>query len=272
MDWSRAKSIILVLLLSLNIFLFINIVFVKTSFENSREYRLNAQQAMAESGLEINCSIPSSKPIQRISFVEKDKNVYTEMIRMLMGVTDENEVKIEDDHYCNDNKELIFSDNEFIFTDKTGSFSVPTDTKKGMDIALRTWIRKNRISKESFVLDSLYEADDIVIAEYVQLYKKRPIFNNKITFIIENKTLVKVEGSLRIFYYLKANKEDETVPAEIVLLTNKDMINDTVVSIDLGYFLTQSDELYDTAVWRVKLASGEDLLFNAFTGDWIGRR
>lgn len=270
MDWARAKTVILVLLLFLNIFLFLNIINAKLTFESSKEYRVNAEKALSESGLVINCSIPSNnKPVERISFVEKDKNLYVGMIRSLVGVSEQDAVKVQKSYYKNDGKTLEFVDNNFIFTDNTQNTTVPVGNRKKLDSTLKTWIRKNKISNESFILDRIYEKDDTIIAEYVQLYKKWPIFNNKIIFTIKKNALVKVEGNLRIFYDLRANKEDKAVSAEIVLLTNKDKIKGAVESIELGYFLAQNDELYDTPVWRVKLSSGDVVLFNAFTGEWM---
>jgi len=269
MDWSKAKNIILVLLLLLNIFLLVNIINIKMAFETSREYRVNAQKALTGLNIEINCSIPSSnKPVQRISFVEKDKNVYTEMIRSLMGNT---EGRTEDSKsvYYAGGKTLEFFDNRFIYTDNTNSVTVPVVNRKRLDKTLRNWIRKNKISKADFVLDNIYQEDGTVIAEYVQLYNKMPVFSNKITFKIDNGILVQAEGSCRIFYDLRANKEDDVVSAEIVLLTNKDMIRGAVESIDLGYYLAQKDELHDTPVWRIKTSTGGELLFNAITGEWI---
>ena len=270
MDWSRAKNIILILLVILNIFLFVNIVNVKKTFGSSREYRDKAYKALTESGIEINCSIPSDiKPVQRISFVEKDKNVYTGMIRRLMEIPEKDALSIENE-YIKDGKTLEFADDKFIFTDSTNSVAISAESRKKLDKTLKSWIKNNDISKENFVLDRIQEKDGTVTAEYVQLYKKKPVFCNRIVFTIENNFLVKAEGSLRIFYELKTNKEDDAVSAEIVLLTNKDKIKGSVESVDLGYFLVQEDELYDTPVWRVRLGNGEDVLFNAFTGEWMG--
>lgn len=268
MDWNRAKSIILILLIFLNIFLFINIIIVKKDFDLSGTYRANALKALTDSGIVISCSVPSgNKPVQRISFIEKDKNVYTEMIRNLMGIEEDDDIIREE--YYSDKKTLKFIDNKFIYTDDSGSVIVPAENRKKLDTALKKWIKKNRISNDSFVLDKLYREDDAVVAEYVQLYRNVPVYDNRIVFRIKNKALTEVEGSCRIFYELRANKEDYVVSAEIVLLTNKDRIKGEIVGIDLGYLLAQTDELYDTPVWRITLSAGEEILFNAFTGEWI---
>lgn len=239
MDWSRAKTIIIFLLVFLNVFLFVNIINVKKNFDLSGAYRANALKALTDSGIVIDCSIPfSNKPVKRISFIEKAKNVYTEMLLSLMGIEDDGEDILTKDYHTN-GKRLKFYDDKFVFTDSTGSEIFPVENRKKLDKALKNWIRKNKISKEKFVLDNLYQQDDAIIAEYVQLYKKMPVFNNKITFKIKNKALIEVEGSTRIFYDLKANKEENVVPAEIVLLTNKDKINGTIELIDLGYILAR---------------------------------
>lgn len=270
MDWSRAKSIILVILIILNIFLFINVFNEKSNFEISMGYRDNAKQALEEAGFTINCPIPiNNKPVPRISFTEEDQNGYTGMIRKLIGSENESESKAPNNYYYGNGKILELRNNSFILTDETQNETFPVDYKKRLDIKLKSWIRKNKVSTEPFVLDSISKEGDTVTVEYVQVYKNIPVFNNKIVFTIENSYLKKVKGSLRIFSDIQTSKKDEIISSEITLLTGKGKINGIIDSIDLGYLQLQQEDIYDTPVWRVKLASGEQVWFNAFTGEWI---
>lgn len=269
MDWAKAKNIILVLLLILNLFLFINILNIEETFAYSHEYRNKAKQALEQNGLTITCNIPTNNnPIPRISFVKKDKNVnmYAGIIDKLTGVS---EVVLRDEYYSNNGKTLIFSDKRFLFSDETGGITLPVDNEKRLDRILKAWIKENEVSKENFVLDDIRTQDNRVIVTYHQLYKRKPVFNNEIIFTIENEKLVSVEGSLRIFYDIKESKKEEVVSVEIVLLTGKDKITDSITSIELGYFLAHEDDLYDTMVWRIQLSTGEQVMFNAYTGEWI---
>lgn len=269
MDWANAKKIILVLLIILNIFLFINIINVDETFAYSYGYRKSAKQALEQNGLTINCNLPmGNSPVPRISFVRKDKNVYiyAEMINKLTGIS---EVVLRNEYYSNNGKILQFFDKHFLFSDDTGEVTVHIDNEKRLDRALRAWIKKNEISKEKFVQGSIHQMDNKVIVKYHQLYKRKPVYNNEIIFTIEDEKLVSVEASLRILYDIKESKTEEVVSVEIVLLTGKDKITDSVASIELGYFLAYEDDLYDTMVWRIQLDSGEQVLFNAYTGKWI---
>jgi hypothetical protein len=58
MDWLKAKNIILVMLILLNIFLLINVMSVKDVFKFTGQYQKDAKQALEEAGIVIEGKIP----------------------------------------------------------------------------------------------------------------------------------------------------------------------------------------------------------------------
>ncbi len=270
MDWARAKNIILIVLIILNLFLFVNVMNVKDTFVLTGQYQKNARQALETAGVVVTGNIPSyNKPIGRISYMDCDTGMYRDMIKGLTGLKDDSAVNPLNRQWDVNGKALFIEGDRFVYTDGTGTTVLPVEDEKRLDRKLLSWIRDKKISKERFVLDNVYKDDDTIIAEYIQQYKDLLIYNNRITFTIKNGRLSKAEGNMKLFDTIKLSKADEIISANIVLLTGKSRIRGVINTIDLGYMQLQEEDLYDTPVWRVTLISGDRVFYNAYTGEWI---
>lgn len=268
MDWSRAKNILLIILILLNIFLFINVLNVKDPFDITGKYQRDAKKALQESGVIISGNIPTYTPVGRISYSENEPAVLMEMVRNLTGMQEEIQAWSADSAFQQDGKKVSFQDGSFIYTEENSKASFPSDKPNRLDRLLKGWI--SGISKDSFVQDTLVQDGNRVIAEYVRQYKGLPIFSQRIRFTIEDDRLVRVEGSMKIFEAIKVSKTaEEIISPNIVLLTGKDKVQGIVTSIKLGYSCLQQGDLYDTPVWRITLSSGETVWFNAYTGEYL---
>ncbi len=270
MNWRKAKNILLVVLLLLNVFLFINVLSVKDPFDITGKYQKDAKKALQTAGVIVSGNIPSSSPVGRISFSQPEESFYTEFVQRLTGLEVENADWSSDNRFENGGTVLSFSGRDFIYTLETSEEVFPTDNAKKLDQKLKGWLREKFFGKDAFVQDGLVQNGDTSTAEYVRKYKNLPLFGQRITLTIINNRLTKMEGSLKLFYDIKASKAaDEIISPNIVLLTGKDKVQGIINSIDLGYLSLQGDDLYDTPVWRITLASGEKVWFNAYTGEFL---
>lgn len=268
MDWGRAKNIILVVLILLNLFLFINIINVKEIFTG--KHQRNVKQALETEGVIVSCSIPSPNPVGRISYAERDDAALSKMIAQLTGLPVDGATSPHGHSWEAGGRKLSFYENSFVFVDGNSEYQLPVDDIKKLDRELKAWIKSNGVSAEPFVLDRLVKNNNIYTAEYVRRFKNLPLYSQKITFTITDNKLTKVEGSLNALSDVKASKAaDEVVAANIVLLTGKEKVKGIVKSIELGYLNLNNDDLYDTPVWRVTLENGARVWFNAYTGEWL---
>lgn len=268
MDWSRAKNIIIVLLILLNIFLFVNVMNVKNSFNITGQYQNNAKQALEAAGIVVECIIPNhNKPMSRISYVKNDSDFYRKIVNTLIGADYSDK---QSSRWEKDGRSLQFLEDAFIFMDNTATINFSADDEKKLNKQLLSWIKNNGLSNEAFILKSFYKEDTTVTVEYVQEYNNIPLFSNWITFTITENKLYKVEGSMNILDIIKPSKQkDEIVSPNIILLTGKDKVRGDISSVVLGYLRPKNEELYDVPVWRINYKSGGETYFNAFTGEWI---
>ncbi|NLN64398.1 MAG: hypothetical protein GX144_03110 [Clostridiaceae bacterium] len=268
MDWSRAKNIILIVLVLLNIFLFVNILSVKDPLNLAGQYQVDAKQALQSAGVVLSSGISfkRSKPLGRISYIETDPAVYTETIRRLIGPFDGTDTAL----WEKEGKSLSFQDEFFIYTDEAGQEIFPVEDQKRLDRRLSAWIKENFLPNERFIQDRFEQDGNTITARYIRCYKNMPLFSHGISLTIVDGKLKKAEGSLKIFQTIKVSTSaDEIITANIAMITNKDKVQGIVNSIELGYLCLQSDDLYDTPVWRITLATGENVWFNAYTGEYL---
>lgn len=272
MDWRRAKNILLVILVLLNLFLFFNVLSVKDPFNITGKYQRDAKKALQGAGVIITGSIPSYAPVGRISFSQSDPAVYTDFIRQLIGVP----IEVSDggwpydDVLKNAGDTLAIQGNHFIYASENDQEQFQTENLKKLDQSLRNWLRDKIGSKEVFVQDGLVQNGNTINVDYVRKYKNLPLYSQRISLILVDGRLTRMEGSIKILYAIKVSKAaDEIISPNIVLLTGKDKVQGIVTSIDLGYLSLQGDDLYDTPVWRITLSSGEKVWFNAYTGEFL---
>jgi len=271
MDWARAKNIILIILILLNIFLFINVISVKNSFNETGQYQKIAKQALETAGVIVTGALPNySGQLGRISYTEKDLLELQEVINELTGLNYNDASGSDELYWENGGRRLQFLADNFVYTDKTGSDTFNAEDEKKLNKQIMAWIKAMGLSDRDLKQKSLGKNGNIVTVEYIQQYGRMPLFSNKIVFAIEDSKLIRVEGSKRIFYDIKLSKQkDEIISPHIVLLTNKDSVQGVISSIVLGYLRPKDEELYDVPVWQMSLLSGSEIYFNAYTGEYI---
>jgi len=271
MDWARAKNIILIILILLNIFLFINVISVKNSFNETGQYQKIAKQALETAGVIVTGALPNySGQLGRISYTEKDLLELQEVINELTGLNYNDASGSDELYWENGGRRLQFLADNFVYTDKTGSDTFNAEDEKKLNKQIMAWIKAKGLSDRDLKQKSLGKNGNIVTVEYIQQYGRMPLFSNKIVFAIEDSKLIRVEGSKRIFYDIKLSKQkDEIISPHIVLLTNKDSVQGVISSIVLGYLRPKDEELYDVPVWQMSLLSGSEIYFNAYTGEYI---
>jgi regulatory protein YycI of two-component signal transduction system YycFG len=270
MDWLKAKNIILVMLILLNIFLLINVMSVKDVFKFTGQYQKDAKQALEEAGIVIEGKIPFyGRPLGRISYIEAEPDKYKKAVERLTGLTYEPTEDRRRGEWLNNGLSFILDGEKFIYTNEndTQVFSVEKEQKLCRELS--AWIKKKGIFNDSFMPDRIIRDNDTVTVEFVRKYRGFPLFDNNIVFHLSGSQLIKVEGSLKVFDTIKLSKADGIVSANIALLTGKDKIKDVITSVEIGYLQPQSEELFDIPVWRICLKSGEKVYFNAYTGEWL---
>jgi hypothetical protein len=258
MDTSKAKSIVIILLIAFNIFLLVNNLMHHDSQSVSREMLENAKTVLEQRGVTLECEIPASQgDAFRLVYITGglDKD---EIAARLLG--EKYEMSDEDSILSAGTKRLEFQhDNSFIYTDDAPA---PSDgqpgEKEAEDAALR-FMKENGLLTGKYILDSSAEnKDGSWTFEYIETYSGSLLYDNTFSITIKS-------GFVSCLMYMKqqikgfSSETIERPQAYQALLAKFKGRNDVVITdIDSGYKLDRSameeiESLELLPVWRAKI-------------------
>lgn len=256
MDWSKAKNILIVLFAFLNIFLFILIGKYYFNKDATKESIANTVALLEARGVKLKCEIPVNyqSDIGTLSFDLNSANLKSTAVNKLKTVN-------------------FIDDNTFIY--KTSNIM------KGIDItdtsAVLKYIKElvyEIIPVSRFQLDSVTEDEEggylYVLNER---YKNYIVFDNYLKLHVENNGDFSFECRYRKINNIVSIKK--ILPCYQVLIKNFNKKDQSVIitAIDLGFkenvILDGAKSLNDIPVWRVRLESGEEIFYKAYSGETI---
>ena len=281
MDWSKAKSILIVIFIMLNIFLSVILFNILSSGGISDEIINDAVKVLEERGVSVNADDlklynkhMGKLPYKKYGF-SKEK-----VIKGLFG----EEKGLEDlslyKEVKDGNKRLVFEDDD-TFVYETLEFHDNTDAFENHK-SLKTYL--NRVFKDTEIPVADFEYDYENVEENGEkTYKYRQ--KHKGFWVFENTIAVKYNnsGAFRLECRYKGvdstTKKNKIVPLYQVLLKNYTGKNNiTITKIDIGFKENKVEEaateLDDIPVWRVLYKETQkggsiyrEMFFKAYNGE-----
>lgn len=276
MEWAKAKSIIILLLLAMNIFLFSRIQLEYGGQGLSREAVANMAEILQSRGVEITCKVPLyDRDTPRLEFGNGVFDV-AEQVQSFLGfsLTSDNRLGSTDPVFENRSKKLAFNGpNAFVYEDKSPEDNVDIRNIKEAEKYLKRFLKEKKISLRGHIPDGEPELQqEGIIFSYTEKYKGFLVFDNKIKAVVSSKGVTRLEVSHRNVIRFYPDPIKDIYTAYQVLMENFDGSEKTVVSaIDLGYKdagteeqngLKSSEQL---PVWRIKV-NGRYRYFGASDG------
>lgn len=273
MDWSKAKTTLIVAFLALNLFLLFSVVLSRFDNDVSRETISNTEKILAGKGVTVKTSIPTKIITDMYISYEPYRLPMETILKELLGdglsvLT----IKTGEEYIVGD-KSLIFND-ETCFVYKNGklgdtiSVSSMRDAEKyakGMLAKLGLPVKQIRLDR--FVAN---EAKDGYHLEFKQYYDKYPLYDNRVEMEVTKNGLAYLAVKIKKPTQPKL-KSRKIIPAHAILLSHFTSGGKLVITdMDLGFKGTlQSQETtykYEYPVWRVRLENGEERFFKASDG------
>ncbi|NTV88944.1 MAG: hypothetical protein HGA22_01040 [Clostridiales bacterium] len=287
MDWARAKNIILLLLISLNLFLGYRMVVFGMQKNIPAETIRNCEEILKSRGVTLECDIPRyNKDTARLVYGNFifDKEM---MIKRFMGngygiaqpgtaVDMDGGSAAGKTIFINDDRKMYFpSDSSFIMIDGSPEGIISDFGFKSAE----AWLRKNFTDEglvgRDYVLDEeIKNSDGSIRLIFHEKFKGMLVFGNYVDATVTEKGVTRLEVGYRQIRRFSAEKVGGLVAAYQVLLKNFDGSGAPVITaITFGYMDVTDQEtagLQSTEqppVWRIKV-EGEDTsrYFNATTG------
>ena len=239
MEWAKAKNILIILLLTLNVLL--GSVSLARYFENQgvSDVYQGVMSILGTRDITISCEIPDNQIESAYIIYESNRTQTLESNKP--------------EHHDS--------------LDMNTAEQIDTDIKKIMDA--------NGIDLSAYILDNL-TTDDVTgttTAQYLLSYQGELVFDSWVHVKISSDGAVQdIRGTYRTVKGFAENGRKEVLPAYLVLLKNYTDSGTVIQKIDLGFIGREHEasafkETEEGAVWRVRQEDGTTRFFEALYGD-----
>lgn len=267
MDWSKAKTIFIILLFLLNLFLLVNIFISSSNLSVGSDYISYARELLNSADITVDTQIPSySKNSGKVDYAGR-KIQENDLVKALFGQISEPSngaggFKIWKD----DTKILEIGNNTISFTGLDAGLTQHMEDARKLAGDLEAYMKELKLLKYELTADSIssLSANQLEI-RFIEKYKDQYLFDNTLTFRISKSGSVEWELVARDVE--KIIDYDEILSAYQILVMADIPQHSVITKVDFGYKKVIETELYDSPVWRIVFKTGEIDFYNAYTGE-----
>ena len=268
MEWARAKSIIIILFIVLNVFLLSRIIMEYGDEGTSKEAILNMEKILKNRGVVVECKIPlydSDTP--RLVFGNGEFNIAVQ-VEELLGLKPGSNEKFEGEEkvFQNGHRKLIYSGpNRFTYLNEMPEDTVDINDMNEAEKYLKKFLKERKLDNSTYVQDGMPERQgDGIVFTYLEKYKGFLVYDNYLKAVVTEKGVTRLEVSHREIIRLSPEKISDISTAHHVLLENFDGSDKVVITaIDLGYRDVGPQDhnnlqlIEQLPVWRIKVKESD---------------
>lgn len=271
MDWKKAKTILILVFVALNLILAIILFRSIKGGEISKDTINNTLKILEQNNILIECPIPK---YTGKDYILQNEETVLDRNTIVTGFFGDNYSKISDNIYKKGTEKLVFSsDCSFEYSCSGTDRKVYTQNKSGVEAFLRDLLKKLEIPFDEFQLDSFSTSvsGESSKATYKGIYGGYSVFDNYIEVEI-GKIGIK---SIR-YQYKKpltiSDRDINVIPVYQILttkITNYPGIDISDVAIGFKGIKVDKDTktLYEGLSWRIRTTEGKEFYFNATSGE-----
>ncbi|NLH97236.1 MAG: hypothetical protein GX477_07855 [Clostridiaceae bacterium] len=276
MDTSRAKNVIIALLLAFNVFLFVNTLIFRSSQAANRDTLENTRLILEQRGVVLECDIPS-KPGggNRLVYIKSELDRENIAHRLLGAEYEVQGSEVPGDGsspgdgvlFVNSAGMIEFTGADgFIYTAGTAEYSALTADEVRSDVGEKEaeetamkFMKEKGLLSGKYVLDRAVRNDDGTwVMDYIETYGGSLLFDNYFSVTVSGGRVIRLEYQRHQFRGLSGESTEQFEAYQALLAYFKEGSNIVITSIDSGYKLeepsmkeVESVELLP--VWRVKI-------------------
>jgi len=274
MDWSKSKSIFILMLLALNIVLLISILFYKGIFTVSRDTIENTVSILESRNIQLKCDIPRQSG--KIPAIKYD-NSHFDIDKIIQKLSGDGALKTDmlvqgNDIIIGEKKIALKEGNVLVYENMNPSASVDVYNMDEVEKYAKKFLSDIGIKISAYKLDrqSRNEAGEVSL-HYIEKFGKHFVYDSYIDIVIGEKGVKSLNYSKKNFKKLSSDAVN-VMPAHQVLLKNLNKEeNVVIVAIDIGYkSFAKDDETVETQEWpkwRIVFEDGTESYFSAVNGD-----
>lgn len=280
MDWSKAKTILIVAFIITNILLF-NVVSNK-NLEVDRtlnpEFISQVRRELATNKISIDAQIPDYRPKLNTIVVAYEDFDYESLNRVFLeGKGIEKSKKENIAILEKDQEELVIKEKSYIYKNyRDEEKYTDLSEDKAKDIA-RKFLNEKNFNLEDMKLTSIRKKDEVYKIKYSKIYDDRFVEETYTNILVDKTGVIEFE---RLWVHVKDLGEreiyiDSAPKALLYLMGNKDYAGETIKDISLCYHFNPQKNEYlrdfkDTKegravpAWRIEFESGNKVVVDEY--------
>lgn len=275
MDWRRFKTIIIIVMVFINIFLGSYLIRIRLKDNSvSRRMRENVVSVLENNNIRIEEEVfPSNPDNCRACYITRFLGSDTEFIEGIIGgISAQNEGV-----YTGERGTLTVADEVFDF--KINSEEKITLDEESVTAACRKFMEENGIFSDLYGEDGAEISKSGAKARFCLEYDGYKFFDSYIEFALTETGIKEVVGKNIVKAEESVNSYDTGLLAveSIIVTVVRDAAvgdeGDSIEEISFGYYLGSSAGVYSSVlalpVWKIEFASGADLYYDARNGNVI---
>ncbi|MCX8130858.1 MAG: two-component system regulatory protein YycI [Clostridia bacterium] len=271
MDWSKAKSVLIVVFLILNAFLSVYLISLYQGNSVHRKNIINAVKILEDKGIKVMCKIPETRDSYSINYENSvlDKNMIASVLfgsNMISGAI------INGQEMQRGSKRILFTDNSsFLYTDAKLVQNTQIFEKEKIVKICSKLLADLKLPVSDFYLDSyVTQPDGSVNLIFIEKVENYIIFSNRFEMSFYNGEIIRLKAAVAKINKGQKIKIKNIVPAYQILLRNYIGESNIIVNgIDLGYdcrYLEEGTSSTTSPIWRVRTGDGKERYFRAVDG------
>lgn len=280
MEWARAKNIIIILLVVMNVFLLSRILMEYGTQGISKETIANAEKILKLRGIVVKSKVPlydKDTPRLMLGIGEFNKAVQVENLLGIEPAKEDSEAA-EKETFENGQSRLTFTGpNSFTYENGNPADTVDISNLNETEKYLKKFLKDRKLDNSFYVLDGTPEVrEDGVVYTYLEKDKGFLVYDNYLKATVTKKGVTYLEVSHRQITGFSSEKISDISTAYQILLEHFDGSEKTVITaIDLGYRDVGDEEqnslqsIEQLPVWRIKIQGAQPRYFGASDGKEI---
>jgi hypothetical protein len=258
MDVSKAKNVVIVLLLAFNIFLLVSSFVFQNSQGVSRETLENTRTILAQRGITLECEIPS-KPggANRLVYIKSELD-REDIAASMLGK--DYEVSADGTGYYSPAAKIEFIDaDRFIYTAGTGGGSAGAFSVKEAEEAAMKFMKEKGLLDGKYVQDqAVKNGDGSWTLDYIEAYGGSLLYDNCFSVTVNREAVSRLDYRKRRFKGFSNENIEQFEAYQALLAYFKEGNGIVITSIDSGYKLEEpsmkeAESVELLPVWRVKI-------------------
>ncbi len=276
MDWSRAKNILIAVLILLNIYMGANVILMFTGSGVAHSVINDARKALTAKGIEFSpeCRIPSAADqVSSLIFENEYDFDRDRMERILTGGADGS--------VSRSGRKLTFGGTgAFIFEDPGCSGTIDMSDRRSTEKTVRSYLSSLGLPVGRFILDH-YDAGAGRLL-FTEKYRGLLVFDNYFEVFIKNGGISGINCSIRRIRMFSGKGRRVMPIHQVLLLWDREIQEEegaesiVIKRIDLGFRSVGSvgpgsgtKEFSESPVWRIMLGDGSYRYFKAYDAEEI---